>query len=102
MSRTFPVLWTMGEDPVTGMLRLEQGRITLVARERTLSFPVDVVSQIEVLREPAQRLRRMPVIALEMSSGASVRIASLGGPGSMHELAVAIGERRDQPMPSGA
>jgi len=102
MKSAFPVLWVWRDDPYTGRLELDRDRITLSSRDRKLSLPVEALCQVEVRRAPAQRIRRLPVLALRTTGGDLVRIASLGGAGSLHELAVAIGECRGQAAGNGA
>lgn len=102
MKSAFPVLWVWRDDPYAGRLELDGARVTLTARDRALSFPVGLVSELEVRRGASQRVRRLPVLALRMASGDVVRVASLGGAGSLHELAAAIGDRRAQAAASGA
>ena len=50
-------------------------------------------------RSPARRLRGLPVLSLRLVGGEIVYVASMGGPGSLQDLAAAVGG--GQPVGSG-
>jgi hypothetical protein len=88
-----PIVWTSHDATSTGRLELDRGRLTLVAKERTYSFRLVDIARFDIERRPERRLRGLPVLALRLASGDVVEIASLGGAGSLHELAVTVGAR---------
>jgi hypothetical protein len=92
MASAFPVLWTLNGTPCTGLAEVGGQRIVLTSRHRSLSFPLEAIGQLDVLRSAADRLRGLPVLALSLAGGEVVRVASLGGPGSLHELTEAVDE----------
>ena len=86
-----PVIWSANGVMHAGRLTLEDGRITLTSKTATVSFDTASVEAFAIERAPAQRLRGMPVLAVEIGDGEVVRIASMGGGGSLQELASWVG-----------
>lgn len=89
-----PVIWTSHDAISTGRLEVADDRVVLAARDRTFSFPLDSVVTSVVERGPARRLRGLPILSLRLAQGDCVEIASLGGAGSLHELALRVGARQ--------
>lgn len=85
-----PVVWKLEDTTYAGGLRLTDDSLTLTSNSRTLGFLRDSIASLAIERRPNQRLRGLPVLCLRLASGADVRIASLGGAGSLQELAAAV------------
>lgn len=94
MSSGFPVLWTLNSAPCVGLAEVDAQRVILTSRHRSFSFPLESVGKLDVLRGAAERVRGLPVLAVTLVSGDVVRVASLGGAGSLHELTQAIDQGR--------
>ncbi len=88
--RTWPVIWLFHGCVSAGSLGLGRERLVLTGRERTFAFRREEVEGAAIEREPGCRLRGLPVLAVRLDTGDSVRIASLGGIGSLHELAAVV------------
>lgn len=86
-----PVIWRVEGATHAGRLTLDDERITLTAKTETLAFDTAAVEAFAIERAPAQRLRGMPVLAVTTGRGEVVRVASLGGGGSLQELASLVG-----------
>lgn len=86
-----PVVWRVNSATHAGRLTLEDERITLTSKTETVSFDTASVAAFAIERAPAQRLRGMPVLAITNGSGEVVRVASMGGGGSLQELAFWVG-----------
>jgi hypothetical protein len=87
MKRTYAVVWSEGGDVVSGRLdRLGDG-FELHGRDRRLSIPFSELVGAAIARGRSDRLRGLPVLALDIGTGAPVRIASLEGTAVLHELA---------------
>jgi hypothetical protein len=94
MTSAFPVLWTFhGAVPAVGLAEVDDARVVLTSRSRSLSFPLGSIDRLDVLRAAAERVRGLPVLALCLEDGDVVRVASLGGAGSLHELTAAVDGR---------
>jgi hypothetical protein len=87
MKGTFAVLWSLREELHTGSLEAVDGRLELRARGRTLSIPVGFVARSTIERGAGARIRGFPVLRLELSDGALVRIASLESVTVLNDLA---------------
>lgn len=72
---------------VAGVFEVADGRFALSARGRTLEIPVDSVVDARIERSVGERLRGLPVLRLVLAGGLDVRVASLAGAGSLHDLA---------------
>ncbi len=94
MTSGFPVLWTLNGAPSVGLAEVGTKRVILTSRRRSLSLPLESIGQLDVLRQAAQRVRGLPVLALTLAGGDVVRVASLGGAGSLRELTEAIDKGR--------
>ena len=94
MRSTFPVLWSLNGVLATGRLDIEDGRLTLTARARSLSFPAASIAGRILERGSARRIRGLPALTLELNGGEQVRIASLGGAGSLQQISMLLGGPR--------
>lgn len=90
MRLELPVIWTFRGETCTGRVELARQRVTLSSRHETVSFETGAIATFAIERAPAQRLRGLPVLSLRLVGGDVIRIASLGGVGSLHELATRI------------
>lgn len=99
MSFTLPVIWSHDGATHAGRLDATSDRLTLDSRGESFSFAPASVSSFVIERSPADRLRGLPALRLSLAGGEVVRIASMGGAGSLHELAALLGGR--QPAFSG-
>jgi hypothetical protein len=91
MRSTFPVLWSLHGVLATGRLDIEDDRLTLTARTRSVSFPVASIADRVLERGRARRIRGLPALTLGLRGGEQVRIASLGGAGSLQEISILLG-----------
>jgi hypothetical protein len=85
--RSYAVLWSSGREIRTGRLDPYSDRLDLCGREQSFSIPFSVLRGAAIARGQGDRLRGLPVLVLRRIVGAPVRIASLEGPGVLHELA---------------
>jgi hypothetical protein len=99
MRFTLPVIWSRDDVTRAGRLDAAGGRLTLSAREETFAFASGSIVSFTIDRAPRERLRGLPVLRLLLNDGQVLRIASLDGAGSLHELAARIGA--SQPAVSG-
>jgi hypothetical protein len=83
----YAVLWTDGDAPHSGRLDAHADRLELHGRDAALVVPFADVAEARIERGPADRLRGLPVLALRRRDGSQLRVASLDGPGVLHELA---------------
>jgi hypothetical protein len=90
MKRTFPVIWALHDRTHTGKLEVFKDRLELTSRSHTLSFPRESVTHYAVERRADARIRGLPAVTVQLAAGEVVRIASLGGAGSLHELAAIV------------
>jgi hypothetical protein len=100
MKLTLPVIWDFEGVTASGRVDLDDERCKLTSRARTFSFRLQDLAAYAVRRSPPDRLRGLPVLALRLQSGDTLAIASLGGIGSLHDLANAFAA--DQPVASGS
>jgi hypothetical protein len=91
MATTYPVVWQLDGETYTGALELKQGRVTLTGVDRVLSFCADSVAHADIEREPGDRIRGLPAIRVVLREGEELRIASVGGLGSLNEIAEQLG-----------
>jgi hypothetical protein len=99
MSLDLPVVWNVNDATYAGGLQLTDDRVTLTSKSHTLSFSGVSIASLGIERSPSQRLRGLPVLRLLLEGGVDVRVASLGGAGSLNELAASIAAR--QALPAG-
>lgn len=100
MKFELPVIWRVNGATHAGRLELGQDRVRLTSKTETVSFEASSVEGFAIERAPAQRLRGLPVLAVKLCGGDVVRVASMGGGGSLLELAAWVGSR--QPAAAGA
>src|SRR5690242_12085064 len=87
MELQLPVIWTFHGTTSPGRLDVAAGRLELTSRRRAFAFPLGAVTAFMIDRAPARRLRGLPVLSLRLRGGDTVMVASMGGPGSLQELA---------------
>jgi hypothetical protein len=87
---TFPVLWALDGQTHTGKLETLEGRFELTSRSHSLSFPRTSVTHYSVERRADARIRGLPAITVHLTGGQVVRVASMGGAGSLHEIAALV------------
>lgn len=94
-----PVIWRVDGPTHAGRIELAQDRVRLTSKIETVSFETSSVEGVTIERGPGQRLRGLPVLAVDLGGGEVVRVASMGGGGSLHALASWVCAR--QPAPTG-
>jgi hypothetical protein len=99
MELQLPVVWTLHDQTSAGRLEISGGRLVLTSRGRSFAFPIGSIATFMIDRAPARRLRGMPVLSLRLVGGETMLVASLGGAGSLQDLAAVMGGR--QPVASG-
>jgi hypothetical protein len=87
MARSYAVVWSDGDELGSGRLEACGDRFELHGRETRLSIPFSEVAGASIARRQVDRLRGLPVLLLRRGESGPVRIASLEGPGVLHELA---------------
>src|SRR6478752_4582746 len=87
MRKTFPVVWALHGRTHTGKLEVLKERLELSSRGHTLSFPLRAVAHFTVERGADTRIRGLTAVTIRLAGGDVVRVASLGGAGSLHEIA---------------
>ena len=70
-----------------GKLEVLKERVGLTSRGYTFFFPREAVADFVVERDVGSRIRGLPVVTIRLVGGEVVRVASLGGAGSLHEIA---------------
>ena len=102
MRRTFPVIWSLHGDTQTGKLEVTKERLELTSRGYTFAFPRDSVTHFDVERGAGARIRGLPTLKIRLVGEHVLRIASLGGAGSLHEIsALLAAEGRMEPLHHG-
>jgi hypothetical protein len=87
MRKTFPIVWALHGRTHTGKLEAFTERLELSSRGYTLSFPRGSVTHFMVERGAGKRIRGLAAITIRLAGGDVVQVASLGGAGSLHEIA---------------
>jgi hypothetical protein len=87
MKRSYAVVWSRNAAVSAGRLEPLVDRFELYGRERRLSVRFADLTSASIERRPDDRLLGLPVLALRLGDGPPLRIASLEGPGCLHELA---------------
>jgi len=93
MELQLPVIWNFQGTTSPGKLDLSQDRVALTSRGRAFAFPLGSIATLVIERGPARRLRGLPVLSLLLVGGDTVTVASMGGPGSLQDLAAAVGRQ---------
>ena len=91
MEFQLPVIWGLNGTTSPGRLDVSHGRVVLTSRGRSFSFPLGLVATFMIERGAARRLRGLPVLSLRLYGGDTVLVASMGGPGSLQDLAALVG-----------
>lgn len=99
MGLQLPVVWTLHGKTSSGRVDVSADRLTLTSKGRAFSFPLRCVASFGIERAPSLRLRGLPVLRLRLRQGDTVVVASMGGPGSLLQLAAVVGSR--QPLANG-
>jgi hypothetical protein len=86
-----PVIWMLHGLTSAGRLDVAADRLTLTSGGRAFSFPLGSVASFAIERGPGQRLRGLPALSVRLKEGETVQVASLGGSGSLHQLAALVG-----------
>lgn len=94
MELQLPVIWTLHGTTSSGRLEVLHDRLALTSRGRAFAFPLGSVVTFMIERGLARRLRGLPVLSLRLVGGDTVSIASMGGPGSLQNLAAVVGSRQ--------
>ena len=101
MRRTFPVIWSLHGCTHTGRLEVTERRIVLTSRECTLAAPRDRLLQLAIERDAGARIRGLTPIKARLGDDV-VLVASLGGVGSLHEIAALLAPSGGvEPLPQG-
>jgi hypothetical protein len=87
MKRNYAVVWSRNGDTRAGRLEPFPDRFELHGRERRLAIRFAEVTSATIARRPSERLLGLPVLALGVADGPTLRIASLEGAGFLQELA---------------
>ena len=101
MRKTFPVIWSLHGDTHTGKLEATKERIELTSRGYTFAFPRDSVIHFVVERGAQTRIRGLTSISVFLVGEQVVRIASLGGAGSLHEISALLAAGRAERLHQG-
>lgn len=84
---SYAVVWTDDLDGVrAGKLELRPECLRLDGAEER-RVPYGEVEGVHVGRRVAERLRGRPSLVLDLAGGRHLRVGSVGGPGTLHELA---------------
>jgi hypothetical protein len=94
MELQLPVVWMLNGTILSGRLEVSHRRLVLTSRGRAFAFPLGSVATYMIERRPAQRLRGLPTLSLRLVGGDTLSIASMGGPGSLQDLAAVVGGRQ--------
>jgi hypothetical protein len=83
---TYAVVWrSNGGAPDVGRLDLTCGLLRLTGRPG-YELAYDEIAVVRIERQSASRLAGRPTLVVETRTGEILHIASLEGPGSLHEL----------------
>ena len=91
--RRYAVTWSHDSLLESGRLETYPDRLELHGRSSVSLIPFAEVVASAIERGPADRLHGLPVLALRLEDGGVVRIASLEGPGVLHELGALVEQR---------
>lgn len=86
MGRTYAVVWSENGSVASGRLESRGDRFVLEGRGARVSIRFRDLTGVTIERSQAERLRGLPVLALDRGSRPPVRIASLQGAAALHEL----------------
>lgn len=92
MDLQLPVIWTLNGTTSSGRVDVSRNRLELTSRRRAFAFPLGSVTAFMIERSPARRIRGLPALSLRLVGGDVVYVASMGGPGSLQDLAAAVAQ----------
>jgi hypothetical protein len=92
MDLQLPVIWTLNGTTSSGRADVSRDRFELTSRHRAFAFPLGSVVAAMIERSPARRVRGLPALSLRLAGGDVVYVASMGGPGSLRDLASAVAD----------
>ena len=84
--KRYAVAWSDGGAVEAGRLDAYADRFELRGRACEKQIRFADVEHAGIRRGPSERLRGLPVLVLELHDGEVVRVASLQGAGTLHEL----------------
>jgi len=84
---SYAVIWRDDGGVGSGCLEPRDDSFELSGRGRSLSIAFAGLTGASIGRTPAERLRGLPVLRFLMRGGSAISVASLEGPGVLHELA---------------
>ena len=90
MRRTFPVIWSLHGDTQTGKLEVTKERMELTSRGYTFAFPAIPSPNSTSNAAPGPQIRGLPSLRIRLVGEHVVRVASLGGAGSLHEISALL------------
>lgn len=99
MELQLPVIWSLHGATMPGRLDASPNRLTFTSRGRAFAVPLGSVAAFVIERGPSRRLRGLPVLSLSLVGGDTLTVASMGGPGSLQDLASLVAG--GQPVASG-
>jgi hypothetical protein len=100
MHRSYAVIWSTNDATSSGRLDPFDDRFELYGRDGSLSIRFSELSGASIARGNEDRLRGLPVLALDLQGRAVVRVASLEGAAVLHELADRV-EKAGLPVEAG-
>jgi hypothetical protein len=86
MKQEYAVVWSSNGDSSSGRLELFGDRFELHGRNRRVAIRFEDLTSVSIARGRGDRLIGLPVLALSQRGGPPLRIASLEGAGSLHEV----------------
>lgn len=94
MELQLPVIWSLHGTTTPGRVEVSRNRLTLTSRGRAFAVPLASVAAFGIERAPSRRLRGLPVLSLTLVGGDVLSVASMGGPGSLQDLAALVAGRQ--------
>jgi hypothetical protein len=91
MSRTYAVVWSDNGSTASGRLDAVPEGLELRGRDLSMSIRFAELTGATIARGRSDRLRGLPVLELDRSKGAPVRIASLEGTSALYEICDLLG-----------
>jgi len=84
---SYAVIWRDGGGVRSGCLEPRDDSFELSGRGRSQSIVFSALAGASIGRAPGERLHGLPVLRFLMRGGSAIAVASLEGPGVLHELA---------------
>lgn len=94
MELQLPVIWSLHGTTTPGRVDVSRNRLILTSRGRAFGLPLASVAAFVIERGPSTRLRGLPVLSLSLVGGDVLSVASMGGPGSLQDLAALVASRQ--------